>query len=292
MEPKNENPTLGQKWNDFFFVLFDPWIVFLLLLVIGLIISTIFITEPIVQTIITTLISVVSGLLGGIISYKWSQITEVKVLIARGKTAIRGLKLILLNIANIENRTKHYICSIDLENKEYKLIKNNFEEVIEKCNILEEEIISSIENWTDIIPEVHNLKTQIGILTEMKSKESNLELEIQKLNKELESVKEEDSDAIKALKTDLDAKVTELTLTKKKLVLKEAEMDKGIFSGFTGATYYGPGIGVQGIGASGIGTQYLGIPSLEKICKTCGKTFLDIYTESSTECPKCRNAKK
>jgi hypothetical protein len=121
----------------------------------------------------------------------------------------------------------------------------------------------------------------------MKTKESNLELEIQKLNKELESVKEEDSDAIKSLKSELEAKVSELASTKHKLATKEAEMDKGIFSGFTGATYYGQGIGVQGIG-----TQFMGYPSVAaNKCSKCGKYFFNTSGEPQLECPDCRKAK-
>lgn len=284
MENTAEKQKLKQKWIDFFKVLFDPWVVFLLILIVGLIIISSIIIETYIQTIITTLISIVSGLLGGIISYKWFQMTEGRVIIARGKTAIRGLKLILLNIANIEKRAKHYILSIDTENKEYKLIKNNFEEVIEKCNILEEEIISSIENWTDIIPEVHNLKTQIGIITEMKVKESKLEMEIQKLSKEIESIKTEDSDVINSLKTELNEKVIELSETKERLADSEAEIDKGVLSGLTGTTYYGQAIGAQHIGAQGLAGG--------KFCSKCGTYFIDYSGVDYAECPDCRRTNK
>lgn len=59
-------------------------------------------------------------MLGCIIANRWAQMNELKVLIARGRSAIRSLQLILLNIYKLENRTKEYIVCIDKENKEHK----------------------------------------------------------------------------------------------------------------------------------------------------------------------------
>ena len=193
MEEYKNVQTLKEKWKIFINLILDPWVVVLIIMTFAFIHYSAQIEDKKTLAIIAVIISLVSGVLGGVIANRWAQMTELKVLVARGKSAIRSLKLILLNISNIEKRTKEYIVRIDKENKECKLIISNFEEVIEKCNILEEEIISSIENWTDIIPEVANLKTQIGLISEMKLRQAELEGDISSLNEKIETIKEEGS---------------------------------------------------------------------------------------------------
>ena len=81
-------------------------------------------------------------------------------------------------------RTQGYIKTLSVEEKDYKLIVKNFEEVIEKSIIIEEEVLSSMENWTDIIPEVADLKSLIGTVSQFKERETELEKELISLQKE------------------------------------------------------------------------------------------------------------
>ncbi len=81
-------------------------------------------------------------------------------------------------------RTQGYIKTLSVEEKDYKLIVSNFEEVIEKSIIIEEEVLSSMENWTDIIPEVADLKSLIGTVSQFKERETELEKELISLQKE------------------------------------------------------------------------------------------------------------
>lgn len=314
-----ENKTinsLGTKWGNFLKVIFDPWVLLLL------IITVIFIyfssesadpkgtpVDPKTSALLTLIITLIAGLLGGVIANRWAQETELKVLVARGKSAIRSLKLILLNISNIENRTKAYIVRLDPENKEYKLIISDFEEIIEKCNILEEEIISSIENWTDIIPEVANLKTQIGIISDLKLNEDKLEKEISTLTETIQSVQEKESKQTEELKSNLRVKEAELLKAKRDLVTAESKINTSVLSGLSvGVTgpkesLFGINYGTSGLytvsipntissGPSGIGSNYIpsgvngpagigntyipgGINGHLQIynCKNCGKNF-------------------
>lgn len=199
-------------------------------------------------------------------------------LVARGKSAIRSLKLILLNISNIENRTKDYISRLDSENKEYKLIKSNFEEVIEKCNILEEEIISSIENWTDIIPEVENIKTQIGLISDMKIREVELKNDISDLSGKITAITKEGSQLKDELLEKLTAKENELAQTKEKLKKAEISVNESILSGLTSTQ-----------SASGFNVLTLGNPvkNYYKRCTKCGKGFLTDFNNTTSLCPEC-----
>lgn len=228
------NSSLYKKWKNFLNVILDPWVIILSLATVYFIYFSNLpgTTDKNIISILTLIISLFSAILGGILANRWAEITELKVLVARGKSAIRSLKLILLNISKIEKRTKYYISSIDKENEDFKLVISNFEEVIEKCYILEEEIISSIENWTDIIPEVENMKTQIGLITDMINTESLLQQEILGLNKNLEAEKEkgkQNNDMQNLLKE----KEAELTEVKRKLTIADNKFNETVLSGLT-----------------------------------------------------------
>lgn len=278
MEESKNKQTLKDKWGSFFNVILDPWVIIMLIATVAFIYYSTQTEDKKLLAIITLIISLVSGLLGGIIANRWAQMTELKVLVARGKSAIRSLKLILLNISNIEKRTKEYIACIDKENKEHKLITSNFEEVIEKCNILEEEIISSIENWTDIIPEVANLKTQIGLVSEMKLRQAELEGDISALNKKIETVKEEGSKQKDELQKRLSDKESDLSKTRQKLREAESKINTSVLSGLTSSPV-----------TLGTGSYLYGSTVLGNTCSRCGKLHLSSGIFSDGLCDDCRN---
>jgi len=226
--------------------------------------------------------------------------TEMKVLVARGHSAIRSLKLILLNIAAVENRIKVNIDNLDKGNNEYKLIKSTYEEVIEKCNILEEEIVSSIENWTDIIPEIGNIKTQIGVLSEMKLKVLELDGEIKKSKKDIESVKEIEGKRKEELVKELKTRENELSKARAKLLEKEDELNRSVLGGiFPSGSIYGLGatgavggaLGAGGYGVGGLGaTGFSGVYELSgypKKCISCKKNFTTFDSDQNL-CSDCR----
>jgi hypothetical protein len=277
MEESKNKQTLKDKWASFFNVMLDPWVIIMLIATVAFIYYSTQKEDKNLLAIITLIISLVSGLLGGIIANKWAQMTELKVLVARGKSAIRSLKLILLNISNIEKRTKEYIACIDKENKEHKLITSNFEEVIEKCNILKEEIISSIENWTEIIPEVANLKTQIGLVSEMKLRQAELEGDISTLNKKIETVKEEGSKQKDELQKRLSDKESDLSMTRQKLKEAESKINTSVLSGLTSTPV-----------TLGTGSYLHGSTLLGNTCSRCGKLHLSTALLFDGLCDNCR----
>ena len=280
MEENKNKPSIRDKLANFFNVMLDPWVIILLIATCTFIYYSTQTKETSLIALFTLIISLISGLLGGIIANRWAQMTELKVLVARGKSAIRSLKLILLNISNIEKRTKEYIACVDKDNKEHKLIISNFQEVIEKCNILEEEVISSIENWTDIIPEVGNLKTQIGLVSEMKLRQAELESDILDLNQQITTVKEEESKQKDELQKKLSEKENELSKTKQKLQVVESQINKSVLSGLTGPS--------NAFGTSG---SFLNPPIAAK-CSNCGKDYISFKNIFDLGlCDSCRSSR-
>ncbi|HDZ04671.1 hypothetical protein LCGC14_0354350 [marine sediment metagenome] len=277
MSEKNKELGLKSKWSRFLNIVGDPWVLCLLIITIVFIIYSSSTNNQELIAILTLIITLISGLLGGIISSRWTQTSELKVLVARGNSAIRSLKLILLNVNTIEKRTNDYIKNLDQENIEYKLISNNFQEVIEKCNILEEEIVSSIENWTDIIPEVANVKTQIGLISEMKNKEGILSKDIEDLHKEIESAKEEGSEEANKLREQLSSKSKQLEKTHAKLKDAEYKINNTALSGITSYT-------------GSLGSSFLS--SQKTNCSKCGKEYLSAGYFMDDVCSQCNPKSK
>jgi DNA repair exonuclease SbcCD ATPase subunit len=141
------------------------------------------------------------------------------------------------------------------------------EEVIGRCVLLEEGILSSIESWTDIIPEA-DVKTQIGVISELTSKVETLE---QELSTSLET-KGKSEEEIEKLKADRSQKEKELSELRREL------------SGRTMLT-------------GTVGTLKLGGPfvlqSKKQICVSCWKEYQNppgVFTLDN-QCPECRGKK-
>lgn len=225
--------SLNERWKSFINIIFDPWIILLTISVVILICLSLKDNDnELIKSTLIVLISIISSLLGGIFAKRWGDITEEKILVTRGESAIRSLKLLILNISQIEKRISVYIERLNKDSQDYALMKNHFEEIIEKCNILEEESINSIENWTDIIPEA-NIKTQIGILSELKKDKESLFKQIEELHKELSDnnvLEKKEKDKLNDI---IKQKTKDLQDVQSKLLKKETEINTSVLSGMT-----------------------------------------------------------
>lgn len=291
---KNE---VWSKWKTFINLILDPWVIILLASTILLVYET---TQPENNNIVfylNLLITLTSGLLGGILANKWTSLTETRVIEVRAKSAIRSLKLILISIGNLENRAHVFLERLNKEHEMYELNRNNFEEIIEKCNILEEEIMSSMEDWTDIIPEVENIKSQIGLLSKIKLDVVEKQLEIKKLREDGELKENVATDNLK-LKEQLESKEKELDSLKKKLTAAEFKISSGLLSGITTNSgsfgtsglsstllNYGTSLNSSLYGTSGL--TEIALRSYTKKCPICGNQI----NGTSILCDNCSTTK-
>lgn len=228
--------SLKSKWYQFLFILFDPWI---LLFLIGTVV--LFLIKPdksggsseTTIVIITVLISISSAILGARISKQWVDISEGSVLKTKGQSAVRSLKLLLNSIISMDRRIKYYFqlnadSSLDIDN-----LKLVFSDIEERCNLLEEETINSIENWTDIVPDA-DIKTHIGIISDLKLKLENTLIELEGLKNERDEIKDKTQDEkIKFEKIFLEKEKETVKLREE---LKKKEVGFGIGVGAQAAT--------------------------------------------------------
>lgn len=191
--------NLKNRWKMFAGVVFDPWTIFLLITVSILFFLSANEQNRFAASLLFVLITISSAILGGRVTKHWVDITEGGIVRARGKSAVRSLKLLLRNIASLETRIRNFRFAEDEIENHPEVIKRNYEEVVETCSLLQEETINSIENWTDIVPEA-DIKTQIGVISDLKSNISEKENELSLLNEKFNAAKGETEQSKKNLK--------------------------------------------------------------------------------------------
>lgn len=292
--------NLLSEWSVFSGVVFSPWVLLLIAANIFLIWVKLTVPAgtnlpPMIDTTIIIVTSLASGVLGALISEKWTKANEKSVLITRGKSAIRGLGLLLRNIAGIEYRVARYAAELEKHkdaSANSDVVRLSYEELKVRCLELQEETVNAIEEWRDIIPEARELKTQIGLISELKNDQSKLADEIFQLKAALDEHGQKtntDQEQIKKLQIDLQHKELELNAVNLKLRSRESQLNDSIvgtvgsYQRFTPANSY-------------LSHNFAGAAIARK-CTKCGESYLfvenslpqGIAVANNDLCPSCRN---
>lgn len=283
---KFANTRWVQRWKKFFQLAVDPGTIILLAIAMSLGIILVKQTNPVAITTLTIMLSIVSGFLGAVLTNHWSSLNEEKTIFARGKVAVRGLMLLLGNISAVNHRVREYLERHRDDSKRrgtaHEVIKTYLEEIIGQCVLLEEAAISSIENWTDIIPEA-NVRTNIGVITELRNEVGQLSGALHHARTELNEVRGTSEEREEQLRADIEEKKSELIKLKTELYKKESAIGPLISgSGFSSA------VGISG--HEGLSEPF-SYPTLESTfhrkCNACGHEFYDKSGSFSSRCPKC-----
>ncbi|MEW8266849.1 MAG: hypothetical protein AB2731_11970 [Candidatus Thiodiazotropha sp.] len=262
--------NLKTRWKSFFSVILDPWTLVLIIGVIFLFTYTLGITDKTITSLLFVLITIASAVLGGRITKHWMDITEGGIVVARGKSAVRSLKLLLRNIFALERRVSNFSANLDEIENHPVVIKRNYEEVIEICNLLEEEAVNSIENWTDITPEA-DIKTQIGVISELKQSLVGKEKDLTSLNSKLKDTKGKSEVERKRLQSEVDEKEKQIANLRREI------FDKNL--GLGGLVTMGGGMGRLTTEIPGLLSTSRDLSSsLSDITDVTGGT--NIYTEA------------
>lgn len=264
---------LKRQWLFFLRVIANPWVI---ITAVAIILLAVIPTgdNSLVSTLTNIFLWLASALFGGIVSKLWMDNVEEKVVITRGKAAVRSLKLILNNLYTFEKRTNKYINKLKAEDMNKSEVIAAYEEIIERFNVLQEEVLNSIENWTDILPNI-DIKTQVGIISSIKSEKESMETEIQNLTQIIEKSKGKSEEAKIELEKQLARKNQELSKIKNELREKEYKIAGSLFNS---------GINLSGnieIGNSG------GIVLGTKVCNSCGKVYTPSFINFNDKCNDC-----
>lgn len=250
------NSNFIRQWRVFFSIVLNPFVLILILVTIGFIYfaarSNLYLKETedviYVEELFILIASIFSGLAGAVISSRWNKLSETNVLVTRGKSAIRGLNLLLLNLIKLEERIIIHISR--LGEKARKSISISYEEFAHTCRQLQEEAVNAIEEWQDIIPEA-NVKNQIGVLSDLRAQlmESNRELgEIKNKYENLEQDQEQEKEQ---LQREIEEKEDEIAGLRRNLRTKKSELGESVIGGLSsrGSYYYPSGTMFSDLGS-------------------------------------------
>jgi len=268
LETNRQEPMRAQ-WQSFARALFNPAIFISLVAALGLVYFSAYGPDqirntPLLLAMVSVLASVTSGLAGSFLEKEWSKLTEGKVLVTRGRSAIRGLRLLLLHLNQVESRASVHL-ERACEHKVEPSLIGSYEELILHFSSLQEEAINSIEDWEDIIPEA-NVKGQIEILRGLRDDAARHRNRAKELETMLAESHDKSAGERALLQKQLDVTKSELQEANKKLRARELHYDTGLL----GAV----------VAAAATGTSSFGIPP---------KPSLTLVSAHG-RCPNCKDS--
>ncbi|MGV4800812.1 hypothetical protein ACSMEB_17085 [Stenotrophomonas maltophilia] len=151
-------------WKRFWGLVFEPWTFILLLASVALFAIGQQKLEPSVTALVQILLAVSSGVLGARVTNLLESASGKSILEARGKVAVRGLKLMLVQTAAFQRRVERFISNREHIETQPEVTVRNFEETVEFCRRIQEEAASAMETWVDIVPSA-DLSSLIGRIT-------------------------------------------------------------------------------------------------------------------------------
>jgi len=248
--------TLVNRWKMFFGLILDPWTLVLFVATLLLFYLSTQQASQLVSALIFLLITVTSAVLGGRVSNHWSALTESGALAVRGRVAVRSLKLLLRNTAALEARLRRFRSAEGDIEKLPTVTSRNYEEAIAVCGLLQEETVSSIENWTDIVPEA-DINSLIGMITQLKASLDEKEEELKLLKSSLEDARGKSESELSSLRRQIKDKEQQLRAAEFELIQKKFGAGLGslgslaqVTSGTLGSVLGSPPkhVGMLGIG--------------------------------------------
>jgi hypothetical protein len=158
------SPT-REQWRKFRDLILEPWTLILVVVSVALFAIGQSGLSGSVNAVVQILLATASGVLGARVTNLIAESSGQGVLSARGKVAVRGLKLMLVQTAAFEQRLRKFLANRAHICTNPEVTERNYEEAIEFCKRIQEEATSAMETWGDIVPTA-DFSTLIGRITE------------------------------------------------------------------------------------------------------------------------------
>jgi len=231
-DTENWKQRLAPEWNNFLATIGGPWVV--CLLVVFMVLGILAVWQPQLTLLLSGVLSILSAFIGALMWDRWSKITEQKLLVTRGKSAIRALTGLLSNIGSARKRIAEYLelakgCEGDTNPPE---ILTWLQEEILRLNNLRQETITSIENWTDIIPqanirqELDKLSAEVRKIEGIEEAETVIEKKIEDLQRQIEEERQDAKQEKAALSREATAAGEEKSKLEKQLKVVKVQLIK------------------------------------------------------------------
>ncbi|MBH1665523.1 hypothetical protein I5U73_10370 [Stenotrophomonas maltophilia] len=179
-------PKPSGPWRRFWRLVSEPWTLILLAASVALFAVGQQQLEPSVTALVQILLAVSSGVLGARVTNLLETASGKSILEARGKVAVRGLKLMLVQTAAFQGRIQRFIDNRKHIETNPDLTVRNYEEAIEFCRRIQEEAASAMETWGDVVPTA-DLSSIIGRITEAEEQRDAGKRELEQARAELEA---------------------------------------------------------------------------------------------------------
>ncbi|HFT6976500.1 hypothetical protein I5V28_01430 [Stenotrophomonas maltophilia] len=191
-----------RPWRVFLKVVLDPYT--FLLIVVGVVLGW-FGPKAVGENynaLLQIVVAVVTGVVGARISTAMAAINQDGKLYASGRMAVRGLRLILTKTLALERRVATFVA--DSQKQQVPEVRaqvamRNLDEVLESIRTLQLEVVGSIENWVDVVPDadVSKIFMAVGELRDQLTQKDEQLREAVESKERLESKGETDTQALK-----------------------------------------------------------------------------------------------
>jgi len=243
--------------------------------------------DGLLAAIFTLGTSVAAGILGAVIWDRWIRLTGRSVLVDKGKSAIRSLKLLWRNLNACQGRVTTY-----LDRRKTgvtgDVVNTWLEEEIQRLATLQEEALDAISNWTDIIPEA-DVTAQLAPYRELQASVLTLKTAKEELEADLKRVSGVDTERALELNRQFRKREAELEEVKKQLAAEAVRLGTSVLSGLSGPPASMVRTGLDPLQSSEIhgGPDDVKIIGLIGRCEQCGEKFTTDHIGQS-RCPACR----
>jgi len=242
--------------------------------------------DGLMAAIFTLGTSVAAGILGAVIWDRWIRLTGRSILVEKGKSAIRSLKLLWRNLDACQVRVTTY-----LDRRKTgvtgDVVNTWLEEEILRLATLQEEALDAISSWTDIIPGT-DVTAQLAPYRELQASVLTLKGAKEELEADLRRVSGVDTERALELNRQLRTREAELEEVSKQLVAQAVRLGTSVLSGLSGPASL-VGTGLDPLHSSEIhhGLDDIKMVKLIGRCDQCGEKFTTNHAGQS-RCPACQ----
>ena len=277
---------LKREWSAFFKVLLYPWALVCLLVTIAFGYVLTRQTDQRLITLLTVLVGVLASLWGGLAGNRLMEITGEKALVARGKTAVRSLRTLWLNILALERRVQTYIDCHANGQITPELARTYLDETLERCAGLERETLASIDNWTEIVPDAAAVASYLARLADLQSQKATQTDALADLRQSLAEVVGKSAAQEEELRRQIQEHERALTKIKKELAQQAAKVQfpagsLGDLATTISVPHHGNAFPFLATGipylAAGESSNVINV-SGERTCAKCGRRYVPAPT--------------
>lgn len=194
---------MKKKWKEFGAVIVEPFNIVLLVVLLAMYGAGFADLKGAMGVLSQGVLALVSGVLGARIASGVADLNDGGILRARGTVSVRGLRLLLKNLNSLERRVQFFKTEAAEDGAGQKRLTDaHYDEIVEMARAIQEQAVSSIENWTDIVPEAQQ-GTLVGQMTELKNIIGSLENDRARLASELEAYRGQSREEKERLEADL-----------------------------------------------------------------------------------------